>query len=44
MHKLLSAGVIQEIDHPEWLANLVLVKKSNGKWRMSVNFIDLNKV
>ncbi|XP_066161963.1 uncharacterized protein [Oryza sativa Japonica Group] len=34
VQKLLRAGVIQEIDHPEWLANLVLVRKSNGKWRM----------
>nr|AAO19368.1 putative polyprotein [Oryza sativa Japonica Group] len=41
--KLLKAGVIQEIDHPEWLANPVLVRKSNGKWRMCVDFTDLNK-
>ncbi len=31
VQKLLRAGVIQEIDHPEWLANPVLVRKSNGK-------------
>nr|AAX95295.1 Reverse transcriptase (RNA-dependent DNA polymerase), putative [Oryza sativa Japonica Group]ABA92634.2 retrotransposon protein, putative, Ty3-gypsy subclass [Oryza sativa Japonica Group] len=43
VQKLLKAGVIQEIDHPEWLANLVLVRKSNGKWRMCVDFTDLNK-
>jgi hypothetical protein len=36
--------VIQEIDNPEWLANPVLVRKSNGKWRMCVDFTDLNKV
>jgi len=41
--KLLSAGHIREIQYPEWLANVVLVKKSNGKWRMCVNFTDLNK-
>ena len=29
--------------YPEWLANVVLVKKANGKWRMCVNFTDLNK-
>nr|ABA96443.2 retrotransposon protein, putative, Ty3-gypsy subclass [Oryza sativa Japonica Group] len=44
VQKLLKAGVIQEIDHPEWLANPVLVRKSNGKWRMCVDFTDLNKV
>nr|CAE02216.2 OSJNBb0002N06.6 [Oryza sativa Japonica Group]CAH66592.1 OSIGBa0092G14.3 [Oryza sativa] len=43
VQKLLRAGVIQEIDHPEWLANPVLVRKSNGKWRMCVDFTDLNK-
>jgi len=32
--KLLSVGHIREIQYPEWLANVVLVKKANGKWRM----------
>ena len=41
--KLLSAGHIREIQHLEWLANVVLVKKANGKWRMCVDFTDLNK-
>jgi len=41
--KLLSAGHIREIQYPEWLANVVLVKKWNGKWRMCMDFIDLNK-
>jgi hypothetical protein len=44
VNKLLKAGVIQEIDHPESLANPVLVKKLNGKWRMCVDFMDLNKM
>jgi len=39
----LKAGFIREVDYPEWLANMVLVKKSNGKWRMYVDFTDLNK-
>jgi len=42
--KLLSAGHIREIQYPEWLANVVLEKKANGKWRMWVDFTDLNKV
>jgi len=41
--KVLSAGHIREIQYLEWLANVVLVKKANGKWRMCVDFTDLNK-
>ena len=32
--KLLTAGFICEVYYPDWLANVVLVKKANGKWRM----------
>ena len=41
--KLLSVGHIREIQYPEWLANVVMVKKANGEWRMCVDFTDLNK-
>ncbi|XP_068466441.1 uncharacterized protein [Phaseolus vulgaris] len=41
--KLLNAGHIREIQYPEWLANVVLVNKANGKWRMCADFSDLNK-
>jgi hypothetical protein len=41
--KLKKAQFIEEIKNPEWLANVVMVKKHNGKWRMCVDFIDLNK-
>ena len=29
--------------YPDWLANPVVVKKKNGKWRVCVDFTDLNK-
>ncbi|XP_020225380.1 uncharacterized protein LOC109807270 [Cajanus cajan] len=41
--KLLSAGHIREIQYPTWLANVVMVRKSNGNWRMCNDFTDLNK-
>jgi hypothetical protein len=41
--KLKEAGFIKEIKYPSWLANVVMVKKANGKWRMCVDFTDLNK-
>ena len=41
--KLLTASFIRGVYYPEWLANVVMVKKSTGKWRMCVDFIDLNR-
>ena len=41
--KLLSAGFIEEAQYTTWLSNVVLVKKANGKWRMCVDYTDLNK-
>ena len=43
VRKLLEAGFIREVYYPDWLANVVMVKKANGKWRMCVDFADLNK-
>ena len=43
VNKLLSAGFIREVYYPDWLANVVLVKKANEKWRMCMDFMDLNK-
>ena len=43
VNKLLQAGAIREVEYPEWLANVVLVKKANGKWRLCINFTDINK-
>jgi len=33
-YKLLKVNHIREIQYPDWLANVVIVKKSSGKWRM----------
>ena len=41
--KFKQAGVIKELFYPKWLANTVVVKKKNGKWRVCVDFTDLNK-
>jgi hypothetical protein len=41
--KLFTANFIKEVFYPDWLANVVMVKKANGKWRMCVDFTDLNK-
>ncbi|GAU16452.1 hypothetical protein TSUD_118010 [Trifolium subterraneum] len=41
---LLEANFIAKAQYITWLSNVVLVKKSNGKWRMCVDYTDLNRV
>ena len=41
--KLLEAGFIREVDYPDWLANVVVVPKKEGKWRVCVDYTNLNK-
>ncbi|KAL0311121.1 UNVERIFIED_CONTAM: Transposon Ty3-G Gag-Pol polyprotein [Sesamum angustifolium] len=41
--KMLKAEYIRPVQYPEWLANVVLVPKPNGKWTLCINFTDLNK-
>ena len=43
VQKLMAAKFIREVYNPDWLANVEMVKKANGKWRMCVDFTDLNK-
>ena len=40
--KPLTAKFIREVYFPEWLANVVMMKKANRKWRMCADFTDLN--
>ena len=39
---LLKVGFIREVKYPEWLANVVVVPKKGGKWRVCVDYTDLN--
>ena len=41
--KLKEVEIIKEIYFLEWLANTVVVKKKNDKWRVCVDFTDLNR-
>ena len=42
--KLKEAEAIKEIFFLDWLANTVVVRKKSGKWRVCVDFTDLNRV
>ena len=43
VRKLREASFIREVYYPNWLANVVMVKKASRKWRMCVDFTDLNR-
>ena len=40
---LLSAGFLREVKYLEWLANVVVVPKKGSKWRVCVDYTDLNE-
>ena len=43
MDKLLEAGFIRETKYTEWLANVVVVPKKGKKWRVCVDYTDLDE-
>ncbi|KAL5844861.1 hypothetical protein ACOSQ4_010819 [Xanthoceras sorbifolium] len=43
IQKLIDIGSVREVNYPDRLANVVVVKKKNGKWRVCIDFTDLNK-
>jgi hypothetical protein len=43
LSRLLAVGFVEEVQHPDWITNLVLVPKKNEKWRMCVDYTSLNK-
>ena len=44
VQKLTMAKFIREVYYSDWFTNVVMVKTANGKWRMCVDFTNLNKV
>jgi len=41
--RLLQAHFIRETHYPDWLSDLVLVKKKSGKWIICIGFTNLNQ-
>lgn len=44
VEKLLKNCFVRKVHYPDWLVNVVMVRKPNGKWHMCVNFTDLNSM
>ncbi|GFZ12774.1 hypothetical protein Acr_23g0011590 [Actinidia rufa] len=43
VEKLREADTIVEVLYPSWLSNTVVVKKKTGKWRVCVDYSNLNR-
>jgi hypothetical protein len=43
VNKLLEAGFIRPADYPSWLVNPILIEKSDGSWRIYIDYTSLNK-
>jgi hypothetical protein len=43
VNKLLEVGFIRPVDYLSWLANPILVEKSDGSWRMCIDYTSLNR-
>ena len=43
VRKLKQTRAIKEVFYPEWLANTVVARKKSGKWRVCMDFTDINK-
>ena len=41
--QLISVEHLPEVEYPDRLANVVLIKKENDNWRPYTNFIDINR-
>jgi hypothetical protein len=43
LYRLLVTDFIMKVQHPDCIANLILMPKKNGKWWMCVDYTSMNK-
>ena len=42
IQKLIDIGSVRGVHYPDWLANVLFEQKKNEKWRVYIEFSDLN--
>ena len=43
INKFLEVRAIEPCHYPQWISNMVVVKRKSGKWRLCINFAHLNR-
>ena len=43
LQKLLNVNFIYQISDSQWVSPLVIIPKNNGKWRVCIDYRELNK-
>ncbi|GJZ88518.1 reverse transcriptase domain-containing protein [Tanacetum coccineum] len=43
VEELTKAGILREVKYQTWVSNPMAVKKDNGKWKLRVDFTNINK-
>ncbi|GJZ72267.1 reverse transcriptase domain-containing protein [Tanacetum coccineum] len=43
VEELIEAGILREVKYQTWVSNPMVMKKDNGKWKLHVDFTNINK-
>ncbi|GJQ93772.1 reverse transcriptase domain-containing protein [Tanacetum coccineum] len=43
VEELVEAGVLREVKYLTWVSNPIIVKKDDGKWKLRIDFTNINK-
>ncbi|GJU99498.1 reverse transcriptase domain-containing protein [Tanacetum coccineum] len=43
VEELVEAGILREVKYQTWVLNPIIVKKDDGKWKLCIDFTNINK-
>ncbi|GJY30358.1 reverse transcriptase domain-containing protein [Tanacetum coccineum] len=43
VEELAKANILREVKNQTWVSNPVIMKKANGRWKLCIDFTDINK-